>query len=91
MPLTMPLRATWCVMSHGQAARPGSQSQEGVVVMWTAIWTVLGFVLLLCLLLFLGDAILAFVAERSANAAPTAYKSNASAPSKPYSRTRETP
>ena len=33
-------------------------------MMWTAIWTVLGFVLLLCLLLFLGDAILSFVAEQ---------------------------
>ena len=32
--------------------------------MWTAIWTVLGFVLLLALLLFLGDSILAFTAEQ---------------------------
>jgi hypothetical protein len=32
--------------------------------MWTAIWTVLGFVLLLCLLLFLGEPILAFAAEQ---------------------------
>jgi hypothetical protein len=32
--------------------------------MWTVIWTVLGFVLLLSLLLFLGEPILAFVAEQ---------------------------
>jgi hypothetical protein len=32
--------------------------------MWTAIWTLLGFVLALALLLFLGDAILAFAAEQ---------------------------
>jgi hypothetical protein len=32
--------------------------------MWTAIWTVLGFVLALALLLFLGEPILAFVAEQ---------------------------
>ena len=32
--------------------------------MWTAIWTVLGFILLLALLLFLGDSILAFTAEQ---------------------------
>ena len=32
--------------------------------MWTAIWTVLGFVLLLALLPFLGDSILAFTAEQ---------------------------
>ena len=32
--------------------------------MWTAIWTVLGFVLLLAVLLFLGEPILAFVAEQ---------------------------
>jgi hypothetical protein len=32
--------------------------------MWTAIWTVLGFVLALAVLLFLGEPILAFVAEQ---------------------------
>jgi hypothetical protein len=32
--------------------------------MWTAIWTVLGFVLLLAVLLFLGEPILAFLAEQ---------------------------
>jgi hypothetical protein len=32
--------------------------------MWTAIWTVLAFVLLLCLLLFLGEPILTFAAEQ---------------------------
>jgi hypothetical protein len=32
--------------------------------MWTAIWTVLGFVLALALLLFMGEPILAFVAEQ---------------------------
>jgi hypothetical protein len=32
--------------------------------MWTAIWTVLGFVLVLVLLLFLGEPILAFAAEQ---------------------------
>lgn len=32
--------------------------------MWTAIWTVLVFVLALSLLLFLGDSILAFAAEQ---------------------------
>jgi hypothetical protein len=32
--------------------------------MWTAIWTVLGFVLALAVLLFLGDSILAFVADQ---------------------------
>jgi hypothetical protein len=32
--------------------------------MWTAIWTVLGFLLLLAALLFLGEPILAFAAEQ---------------------------
>ena len=32
--------------------------------MWTAIWTVLGFVLALAVLLFLGEPILAFTAEQ---------------------------
>jgi hypothetical protein len=32
--------------------------------MWTAIWTVLGFVLALAVLLFLGEPILAFVTEQ---------------------------
>jgi hypothetical protein len=32
--------------------------------MWTAIWTVIVFVLVLSLLLFLGDSILAFAAEQ---------------------------
>jgi hypothetical protein len=32
--------------------------------MWTALWTALVFVLVLVLLLFLGDSILAFVAEQ---------------------------
>jgi hypothetical protein len=32
--------------------------------MWTAIWTVLGFVLVLSLVLFLGEDILAFAAEQ---------------------------
>jgi hypothetical protein len=32
--------------------------------MWPAIWTVLGFVLALAVLLFLGEPILAFVAEQ---------------------------
>jgi hypothetical protein len=32
--------------------------------MWIAIWTVLGFVLALAMLLFLGEPILAFVAEQ---------------------------
>ena len=33
-------------------------------MMWTAIWTVLGFVLALAVLLFLGEPILDFVAEQ---------------------------
>lgn len=33
-------------------------------MIWTAIWTVLVFVLALSLLLFLGDSILAFAAEQ---------------------------
>jgi hypothetical protein len=32
--------------------------------MWTAIWAVLGFVVALAVLLFLGEPILAFVAEQ---------------------------
>jgi hypothetical protein len=32
--------------------------------MWTAIWTVLGFLLALAVLLFLGEPILAFLAEQ---------------------------
>jgi Tfp pilus assembly protein PilN len=32
--------------------------------MWTAIWTMLAFIVLLCLLLFLGEPMLAFAAEQ---------------------------
>jgi len=48
---------------------------------WTAIWTVLAFLLLL----FHGDAILAFAAEQLRARQPTGSTSNANAPSKPSS------
>jgi hypothetical protein len=46
------------------AHHPGRRQERGISVMWTAIWTVLMFVLALSLLLFLGDSILAFAAEQ---------------------------
>ena len=58
--------------------------------MWTAIWTVLGFVLPLALLLFLGDSILAFTAEQLRQRRAYRSGSNANAPIKPASPTTAT-
>jgi hypothetical protein len=46
---------------------------------WTAIWTVLAFLLLL----FLGESILAVAGEQPGRAGPIGSTLNASAPSKP--------
>jgi hypothetical protein len=64
MPPTRPPSATWSARSPGRAGRPGRKREKGNAVMWTAIWTLLGFLLSLALLLFLDDAILAFAAEQ---------------------------
>ena len=54
--------------------------------MWTAIWTLAVFVLLL----FHGESILAFAPSSSAPAAPTGCRSSKSAPGKPSSATTAT-
>jgi recombination protein RecA len=61
---TTPPSATLSARSRGRAGRLGRTSEKGIAVIWTAIWSVLVFVLALSLLLFHGDSILAFAAEQ---------------------------
>lgn len=61
---TTPPSATFSARSCGRAGRLGRTSEKGIAVIWTAIWSVLVFVLALSLLLFHGDSILAFAAEQ---------------------------
>jgi hypothetical protein len=53
-----------CEESWGGPSALDPGARGGTALMWTAIWTVLGFVLALAVLLFLGESILAFVAEQ---------------------------
>jgi hypothetical protein len=48
----------------GGSAALDPEASGGAALVWTAIWTVLGFMLALAVLLFLGEPILAFVAEQ---------------------------